>query len=89
MTCKHNTKHSAECVVNYLEDTGRFMLNVQLTCGNCSKPFVFIGLPPGLNMRGATVSVDGRVAALAIAPEGTEPTAIDLISYAIHGGRPQ
>lgn len=89
MTCKHDASHVADCKVIHLEDTGRFMIEINVACGDCGKPYVFLGLPAGLNMNGAAVSVDGLTALLSIAPQGTEPAPIDLIGYAIHGGPTQ
>jgi hypothetical protein len=55
-------------VINRIEDTGRFMADVTIKCLDCGEPFQFIGLQPGLNMNGATVSIDGLEARMAILP---------------------
>ncbi|HKB35360.1 MAG TPA: hypothetical protein VKD72_02835 [Gemmataceae bacterium] len=39
-----------------------------IRCEQCGTPFRFIGLPAGLGLNGAAVSVDGTEARLAIAP---------------------
>lgn len=69
MDCKHET-FSAAVNVNRLEDVGRFSADVRVWCNDCKKPFRFIGLPTGVDLNGAAVSVDGTEACLAIAPEG-------------------
>ena len=67
--CEH---HNFECevTVNRLEDIRRFSADVRVKCADCGTPFRFIGLPAGLDMNGASVSVDATEARLAIAPKG-------------------
>ncbi|RVD42861.1 hypothetical protein EN742_06495 [Mesorhizobium sp. M4A.F.Ca.ET.020.02.1.1] len=67
MTCKH-MNFAANVAVNRIEDTGRFMADVTVKCIDCGEPFQFIGLEPGLKMNGATVSIDGLEARMAILP---------------------
>lgn len=67
MGCKHES-FLTKCTVNRLEDSGRFMLDIEVVCEQCQTPFVFKGLPVGVNLEGACVSVSGREARLAIAP---------------------
>ena len=74
--CKHLNFH-AHCEVARLEDTGKFMLDLRVRCQDCRQPFQFKGLPPGLNMNGASMSVDGLTAQLAIVPKGSEATPFD------------
>ena len=79
--CKH-LNFDARCRVARLEDTGRYMLEVKVSCAECSTPFQFAGLPPGLNFDGATVSLDGLEANLAIYPEGQQPNPLQkLMGY--------
>ncbi len=61
-----------ECDVTVvrLEDIGRFEADVKIMCRQCKTPFRFIGLPAGVDLNGATVSIDGQEARLAIAPKG-------------------
>ncbi len=89
MTCLHTASCKADCTIEFTEDSGRFLLGVRVHCQDCGKPFVFLGLPAGVNLEGAAVSVDGTEARLAIAPEGTVPTALDLIGVAVRGGQLQ
>ena len=72
MTCQH-MNFEASCKVARLEDSGRFMLEVCVRCTECGTPFQFLGLPPGLNLEGATVSIDGLEANIATCPRGQRP----------------
>ena len=69
--CKH-LEFVAFVEVNRLEDSGRFAAEVRIECKDCKIPFVFRGLPPGLNLDGAAMSIDGTEARLAIAPQTEE-----------------
>ncbi|MET3512791.1 hypothetical protein ABIC63_000556 [Pseudacidovorax sp. 1753] len=83
MTCKH-TNFAAECAVARLEDVGRFMLEVKVRCTECGEPFQFLGLPPGCNLEGASVSLDGLEANIAICPQGTRPSPLQsLLGYTV------
>jgi hypothetical protein len=66
-TCAHE-HFEAKVTVNRLEDTGGFAADVTVTCIDCQMPFRFLGLPAGLDVAGATTSVDGTEARLAICP---------------------
>ena len=68
--CKHAANHTAEVRIAVLQDTGRFMAEVRIRCAECGVAFQFLGLPLGLNLDGATMSVDGEEARLAVAPVG-------------------
>lgn len=72
--CKHNKSHNCICKVGFMEDSGRFVLEVQVVCGDCGKPFQFLGLQPGMDFDGARVSLDGKEMIVGIAPEGVRPT---------------
>src|SRR5439155_15831666 len=73
--CEHKD-FEANVVVNRLEDIGRFAADVTIRCKECSLPFQFVGLPVGLNLDGATVSLDATEARLAIVPRGEAPTVL-------------
>lgn len=75
--CLHNKAHKAIVRIDFLEDTGRFVADVNIECADCGRPFQFLGLPLGLNLDGATMNVDGQTARLAIAPVGTIPQPLD------------
>jgi hypothetical protein len=65
--------------VNRLEDSGRFLAEVTIQCTQCHKPFQFLGLEPGLDMKGARVSLDGLGAVLAICPQGEQPNPLQRL----------
>lgn len=69
MPCGHHNFHS-EVGIARMEDIGRFQADVRIRCADCDCPFRFIGLPLGLDINGAAVSVDGCEARLAIHPVG-------------------
>ena len=69
MRCQH-ISFEAKVDVDRLVDTGRFAANIRIWCTECGVPMRFIGLPAGLDMNGAAVSVDATEARLAIAPKG-------------------
>ncbi len=83
--CQH-MQFSADCKVARLEDSGRFILEVGVRCTECGKPFQFLGLKPGLDLNGATVSLDGLEANIAICPQGSRPNPFQgLQGYTIEG----
>lgn len=69
MKCEH-TNFATNVTINRLEDIGRFAAEITINCEDCGVPMRFIGLPGGLDLNGATVSLDGTEARLAIAPKG-------------------
>lgn len=48
----------------------RYMADVRVRCADCGQPFRFLGLPMGCDLSGASVSVNGQEARLAILPAG-------------------
>lgn len=74
--CQH-VNFVADVCVNRLEDSGRFNADVRIMCEHCKLPFRFIGLPTGLDLNGASVSVDGCEGRFAIAPKGEVITPLD------------
>jgi len=74
--CEHHN-FAADVTVNRLEDSGRFTADVRIECADCGTPFRFIGLPCGVDLNGAAVSVDGTEGRLAVAPKGEVVTPID------------
>lgn len=73
MACKH-MNFKCDCKVGRMEDTGRFILEVKVFCAECSKPFQFLGLQPGMDFDGARVSIDGMEMVVGICPEGARPS---------------
>lgn len=76
--CPHRTAHRATVSVNYLEDVKRFVCEVRVECADCGRPFQFLGLPIGLDIRGgAFINADGQECRLALAPVGEVPQPLD------------
>lgn len=81
--CEHKN-FDANVRVARIEDKGRFMAEIRITCKDCGEPFQFMGLEPGLNFDGATVSLDGQEANIGICPQGVRPTPFQrLMGYSI------
>lgn len=57
-----------------------YMADLRIRCVDCGRRFQFIGLPAGMNMSGATVSIDALEAHLAICPQGEDPSVLDKIA---------
>lgn len=79
--CLHES-FDAEVTVNRLpEEEGgpikNYSADVRVKCHDCGLPFRFMGLPYGLDLRGAAVSVNGEEARLAIAPQGEVVNAVE------------
>lgn len=74
--CSH-TDFAAQVNVIRLKDSGRFVAEIHIKCLGCGTPFQFLGLKPGMDLDGATVSVDGLEANIAICPEGQQPSPLD------------
>jgi len=65
--CEHKD-FNATVAVNRIEDKGRYIAEIRITCAECGAPFRFIGLPGGLDLNGATTNIDGTEGSFAIAP---------------------
>jgi len=69
--CQH-LDFAVYAAINRLTDSDElltgFSADVKVNCKVCGLPFVFLGLPMGLNLDGACVSVDGQELRVAIAP---------------------
>lgn len=74
-SCPHEN-FGVYATVNRLEDDGRFMLDIRVQCVQCQEYFRFLGLPAGLDLNGAAVSIDGTEARLAI---GTSETIANIL----------
>ncbi len=74
--CKHDKAHKATVSVACFENTGGYMAEIKIEC-ECGRPFQFIGLPLGLDLKGAAMSADGQEARIAIAPVGTIEQPLD------------
>ena len=70
-SCKH-MNFEANVLVR-IEDQGRFVAEIHIRCRDCGTPFQFMGLKPGFDFDGATVSLDGLEASIGIHPQGARP----------------
>ena len=80
--CKHE-QFKADVKVARLEDSGGFVAEITIHCSQCMTAFEFLGLNPGMDTQGASVSIDGREAHLAICPTGTKPNPLQRMGYRI------
>jgi len=83
MTCQHMNFHASVQVAR-IENKGRFMAEIRIKCLDCGIPMQFMGLKPGLDFDGATVSLDGLEANIGIHPQGQQPNPLQkLMGYSI------
>lgn len=82
MSCKHNKSHKVDAKIACFENAENgFMAEIRIVCGECGKPFQFLGLEPGCDLQGARVSIDGLEANIAIVPEGARPNPLQRMVY--------
>jgi hypothetical protein len=79
--CEH-LNFRANVEVNRLEKgeggpVYRYQADIRITCDECGLPFRFIGLPAGMDLNGAAVSIDGLEGRFAIAPKGEVLTPLE------------
>lgn len=68
MTCEH-MEFDAQVVVNRLEDTGLFALDLKVWCKDCALPMEFPQqLPIGIDLHGVARSLSGQELRIAIVP---------------------
>ena len=82
MTCRHEN-FEANVAVGRLEDSGRFMCEIRVHCTACKSPFQFLGLQPGIDLNGASVSMDGLEANIAICPQGMQPNPFQQMAHGL------
>ena len=80
--CQHED-FVAKVGVARLEDTGGFMAEITINCSQCGLPFQFLGLKPGIDTQGATISLDGLEARIAIVPEGSRPNPGQRMAFGV------
>ena len=89
MTCKHMNFAANVSVARLNENpdgsVNGYMAEVRVHCAECGQKFQFLGLEPGLDTQGASCSLDGLVANIAITPEGTKPNPFQRMAYNIKG----
>lgn len=67
--CMH-MNFKAQCRITRLEDTGTFVVEVEVQCAECGEAFRFPKLPPAISTKTPCVNIDGTIATLPIEPEG-------------------
>ena len=80
MNCKHENFQSNVSICRITNNDGnadRFNAELRVNCVDCGEPFKFLGLPTGLDLNGASVSVDGFEARMAI---GTDATVASILN---------
>lgn len=65
--CSHD-EFTAQVSVSRLHDIGRFMADVSVWCRDCGLPFSFTGLPLGISLDRATLSIDATELRLPLEP---------------------
>lgn len=74
--CEHKN-FSAVVKVHRLEDVKCFNAFITIQCVECQTPFTFVGLPTGLSLAGAAMSVDGTEGRFAIVPRCEKQDILD------------
>ena len=83
MMCDHKN-FKADVRIARIEDKGRFIAEIRIHCTDCGVPMQFMGLGPGLDYNGATVSLDGLEANIGIHPQGERPNPLQqLMGYQV------
>ena len=82
MRCQHNSFSASVDVARILHDESadapcRYTADVRIQCADCGVPMRFLGVPAGVDLNGAAVSVDGCEGRFAIAPKGDVLTVLD------------
>lgn len=82
-SCPHLNFEASVNVIR-IKDKGRFVAEIHIRCKDCETPFQFMGLNPGFDFDGATVSLDGLEANIGIYPNGVRPNPLqDLMGYTV------
>lgn len=94
-TCEH-LNFECECDVNRMptKEGGpieRYSMAVRVKCSECGTPFRFIGLPAGLDLNGAAVSVDATEGRFAIAPKGQVVSVLEggVVGFSVRNESPK
>jgi hypothetical protein len=75
--CLHNKETQVNAQLDYMEDIGRYQLSVKAHCAICGQPFRFQGLELGVNLEGASMSVDGLEGRFAVMPADRIPSPLE------------
>lgn len=80
MTCKHedfDVSANVNRITNEAGEVERYSCDLRVWCHHCQLPFRFIGLPAGLDLNGASTSVDATEGRFVIAPNGEVLSAME------------
>lgn len=66
--CTHRKAHVVGARISNLEDSQRFMADIQIKCADCGMPFRFLGLPAGCSTMEPMCSIAGEEARIPIEP---------------------
>lgn len=66
--CSHNDFYATVRVAR-LEDSGKFIAEIEIHCTQCQEPFRFVGVPAGCRFDQPTCSIDGLMLNAPIEPE--------------------
>ena len=81
--CEHHNFAASVAVGRLTNRDGvvsNFTAEVTVHCADCGRKMQFLGLPAGVDTQGATVSVDGLEARLALSPQGEVLSPLDRIA---------
>lgn len=70
-SCKHHNFTTESKITRLTDDNGEvkdYMVDIEIHCSDCFKPFVWKGLPVGLNFDSPTVSFDRTELRIPIEP---------------------
>lgn len=81
--CKHEDFSVCANVIK-LENTGQWTMDVTVDCMQCGHPFVFLGLPFGVNLNGAATSLDGTEGRFGLCPKGETPKTGGLSGFTVN-----
>ena len=68
--CQHEDFNASVTCNRIVEDGLLVMVDLKIVCSQCGTPVVFLGLPRGVDMKGATMNTDGTEARLATVMKG-------------------
>lgn len=83
MKCAHEGFDANVSVARFEDRPGKFMAHITVKCNQCQQPMCFVGLPMGLALNGAAVSVDRTEARLAMTPQGETLTELDQFAASV------
>lgn len=88
--CAHNQFKTVGRVARLTDGDGGpvtgYAVDFTVTCVECGTPFCFIGMDAGSSPRKPMVSVDATEVRMPIAPQGTTPSALDVIGAGLARG---